>query len=178
MVGSHHYLPHFYAYKILSNGLSGIFCIFSPYRIDSEVERLQDIGSWRRKQAEKLKKGKEDVLPQGFDFNSPTDFSPNAGAAQKIQMRKDKRMARTDPARYCADRCVATGNCEVWEDMFEMAADEVQAFCNNCVLVSCTSCITGYLSLVLKAYLLYIILHVVLTFICLQFRLNHFVQYL
>eukprot|EP01083_Nonionella_stella_P100559 283760_1 len=102
--------------------------------IDSEVERLQDIGSWRRNQAEKLKKGKEDVLPQGFDFNSPTDFSPNAGAAQKIQMRKDKRMARTDPARYCADRCVATGNCEVWEDMFEMAADEVQAFCNNCVL--------------------------------------------
>jgi len=100
------------------------------------VERLQDIGSWRRNQAEKLKKGKEDVLPQGFDFNSPTDFSPNAGAAQKIQMRKDKRMARTDPARYCADRCIATRNCEVWEDMFEMAADEVQEFCNNCVLVS------------------------------------------
>mmetsp|Transcript_1750 Transcript_1750/g.3746 ORF Transcript_1750/g.3746 Transcript_1750/m.3746 type:complete len:100 (+) Transcript_1750:419-718(+) len=73
-------------------------------------------------------------MPQGFDFNSANDFGPNAGAAKKIQMRKDKRMAREDPARYCADRCVATGNCDVWEDMFEMAADEVQQFCTECVL--------------------------------------------
>lgn len=91
------------------------------------------------------------------------DLQPNADAAKKIQMRKDKRMARDDPARYCADRwcvhriiilgfgsgifcshlvclycssahpplpiSVSTGNCQVWEDMFEMAADEVQKFC-------------------------------------------------
>lgn len=59
-------------------------------------------------------------MPAGFDFNSVDVFGPKDGAASKIQMRKDKRMARVDPARYCADRCVATGNCEVWEDMFEM----------------------------------------------------------
>ena len=103
---------------------------FPPKRIDSELDRLKNIGLWRQQQAEKLNKGK-DTLPQGFDFNSPGDFSPMADAAQKIQMRKDKRMARDDPARYCADRCVSTGNCQVWEDMFEMAADEVQAFCQE-----------------------------------------------
>ncbi|KAL7553802.1 hypothetical protein ACHAWF_017129 [Thalassiosira exigua] len=102
--------------------------------IDKELDRLHDIGLWRRKQAEKLNKGKEPSMPQGFDFNSPSDFQPNAYAARKIQMRKDKRMAREDPARYCADRCVSTGNCQVWEEMFEMAADEVQQFCTECVL--------------------------------------------
>ena len=102
--------------------------------IDKEVQRLQNINLWRREQAEKAKKGREPSLPNGFDFNSPNDFQPNAGAAQKIQMRKDKRLARDDPMRYCADRCVATGNCQVWEDMFDMAADEVQQFCLGCVL--------------------------------------------
>lgn len=102
--------------------------------IDAEVDRLQDIGKWRRQQAEKLNKAKDPAIPQGFDFNSGADLQPNADAAKKIQMRKDKRMARDDPARYCADRCVATGNCEVWEDMFEMAATEVQQFCTECVL--------------------------------------------
>jgi hypothetical protein len=102
--------------------------------IDNELERLQNIGLWRRKQAEKLNKGKEPSMPQGFDFNSVSDFQQDNGAAKKIQMRKDRRMARDDPARYCADRCVSTGNCQVWEDMFEMAADEVQKFCTECVL--------------------------------------------
>jgi len=102
--------------------------------IDGELDRLQNIKLWRQNQAEKLNKGKEFTVPTGFDFNSVSDFQPNAGAAQKIQIRKDKRMARDDPARYCADRCVSTGNCQVWEDMFEMAPDEVQKFCKECVL--------------------------------------------
>ncbi|KAL3778599.1 hypothetical protein ACHAW5_010240 [Stephanodiscus triporus] len=102
--------------------------------IDNELERLRNIDQWRMQQVEKLNKMKEPTLPQGFDFNSPADLKTNAEAASKIQMRKDRRMARDDPARYCADRCVATGNCQVWEDMFEMAADEVQQFCKECVL--------------------------------------------
>lgn len=103
--------------------------------IDTEVDRLQNLGLWRRQQAEKAKKkGREPSIPQGFDFNSASDFQANAGAAQKIQRRKDRRMARDDPARYCADRCVATGNCQVWEDMFEMGPGEVRKFCEDCVL--------------------------------------------
>ncbi|KAL9186157.1 hypothetical protein ACHAXT_005395 [Thalassiosira profunda] len=102
--------------------------------IDEEMERLKNLQFWRRQQDEKARKGREPSIPQGFDFNSPGDFQQNAGAAQKIQMRKDKRMARDDPARYCADRCVSTGNCQVWEEMFEMAPAEVQKFCKDCVL--------------------------------------------
>lgn len=110
------------------------FSTYYLYRIDNELDRLRDIKFWRQKEAEKLQKAKEPTIPQGFDFNSVGDFTPQADAAKKIQMRKDKRMARDDPARYCADRCVATGNCQIWEDMFEMAPDEVMSFCKECVL--------------------------------------------
>lgn len=106
----------------------------NSHRIDNEVERLHHFKDWKRKQDEKLRKDREEYVEKGFDFNSVTNFQPDPGAAKKIQMRKDKRMARTDPMKYCADRCVATGSCEVWEDMFNMKADEVQQFCNECVL--------------------------------------------
>lgn len=102
--------------------------------IDKEAERLNDMLSWRQNEEAKRKKGNDASLPQGFDFNSVSDFTPAASAAAKIQARKDRRMARDSPERYCADRCVATGNCDIWEDMFELSEKEVQKFCKDCVL--------------------------------------------
>jgi hypothetical protein len=52
------------------------------------------------------------------------------------QQRKDQRMANDDPARYCADRCLATGNCDVYEDFFHFSPAEVVQFCDECVLSS------------------------------------------
>ena len=50
------------------------------------------------------------------------------------QLERDKRLARKDPSAYCADRCIATGNCDVLEDVFQLSAMEVMAFCHDCVL--------------------------------------------
>lgn len=50
------------------------------------------------------------------------------------QHAKDVRLAERDPQQYCADRCVATGHCDVYEDMYEMTALEVIQFCTECVL--------------------------------------------
>jgi hypothetical protein len=50
------------------------------------------------------------------------------------QYRKDKSMARKDPIAYCADRCVATGNCDIFEEIFDMSPEEVLKFCNDCVM--------------------------------------------
>lgn len=50
------------------------------------------------------------------------------------QFRKDKILAAADPMRYCADRCVSTGSCEVFEDIFDFTPEEVMAFCTDCVL--------------------------------------------
>jgi hypothetical protein len=50
------------------------------------------------------------------------------------QHRKDVMLAEKSPQQYCADRCVATGNCDVYEDMYDMTPQQVIAFCTECVL--------------------------------------------
>jgi hypothetical protein len=50
------------------------------------------------------------------------------------QLRKDKILAMNDPMRYCADRCVSTGSCEVFEDIFDFSPQQVMTFCTDCVL--------------------------------------------
>ncbi|GKY94866.1 hypothetical protein MPSEU_000451500 [Mayamaea pseudoterrestris] len=50
------------------------------------------------------------------------------------QFAKDKRLAKEDPRRYCAERCISTGHCDVYEDIFDFSPTEVLEFCNDCVL--------------------------------------------
>merc|ERR1711862_252732 len=52
----------------------------------------------------------------------------------KRQFIRDKRLADSDPEKYCADRCLSTGSCEVYEDFFKMSAEQVVEFCSDCVL--------------------------------------------
>lgn len=53
-----------------------------------------------------------------------TDSEPNYmmldddDLANLRQRRKDELLAKNDPQRYCADRCIATGNCDVFEDLY------------------------------------------------------------
>jgi hypothetical protein len=44
----------------------------------------------------------------------------NHDIVSSVQRRKDERMADRDPMRYCADRCVTLGYCDVFEDMFDL----------------------------------------------------------
>lgn len=49
-----------------------------------------------------------------------SDFGPMVDDFDQQDFRmhqKDEKMAFRDPERYCADRCVATGNCDVFEDL-------------------------------------------------------------
>ena len=79
----------------------------------------------------------EPKLPANFDFedeinivkNGHSDKGPVAGFTSGVdrdvsnpRRRKDERMAATDPTRYCADRCVATGNCDVFEVSFRFSS--------------------------------------------------------
>ena len=50
------------------------------------------------------------------------------------QRKKDEKLASDDPSMYCADRCVSTGHCDVYEDFFEMSPKDVVKFCVECVL--------------------------------------------
>merc|ERR1711862_552740 len=118
--------------------------------IDREYERLTDHTNWRKKQQQEMRERQNAKIPEGFDFNSATDFTTTSQSANaKIQRRKDKRLARNDPAKYCADRCVSTGNCSVWEEFFDMDAEEVQRFCGN-VCLARTKSLVMYLTGSLK----------------------------
>ena len=50
------------------------------------------------------------------------------------QHRKDLKLVSDDPERYCADRCVSTGNCDVFEDFYHLSPEEVLNCCEECVL--------------------------------------------
>jgi len=98
--------------------------------IDKELQRLahkqEADREWKRKNDAVLEKD----LPQGFDFDESTVMEHVMAPRQK---RKDVRLAKDDPRAYCADRCIATGNCEVFEDMCVLCSDEAL----NVLLVTC-----------------------------------------
>lgn len=78
--------------------------------IDNELHRLHHKKDFEREWMEKNRQAVvasfENPLPEPV---VDTDFR---------QRRKDESLARKDPARYCADRCVSTGNCDVYEDLY------------------------------------------------------------
>jgi len=84
----------------------------------------------------------EPTMPTNFDFetdlyqpiNVPGFTSGVDRSVSSPRRRKDEKMAADNPMRYCADRCVSTGNCDVFEDMFNMDPREVVEFCSECVL--------------------------------------------
>lgn len=100
------------------------------YRIDLELLRLENKEEYEKAWKAKNQKVIEPVLPTTFNYD---DFAELNGS-DVIERRRDARMARKSPERYCADRCVSTGHCDVFEDILEMDAMEVMKFCTDCVL--------------------------------------------
>jgi hypothetical protein len=72
----------------------------------------------------------EHDLPAQFDAADDDFFEPTF----HIQEKKDRKMAREHPQQYCADRCLATGYCDAFEDIFDFSPAEVIGFCTDCVL--------------------------------------------
>ena len=50
------------------------------------------------------------------------------------EYKRDERMAFTKVEKYCQDRCLATGNCDILEDFYELSSSDVLKFCEECVL--------------------------------------------
>jgi len=73
-------------------------------------------------------------LGGGGSGGSSTGSSVAPDTINPMQFKRDKRLAEKDPQQYCADRCVATGNCEVYEDIYHLSPSQVMAFCTDCVL--------------------------------------------
>ena len=100
--------------------------------IDDELYRQ---GHKKEFEQEWMEKNKGAVMHQLSMGGDETPFMEDEQEDFR-QLLKDKKLAKSDPQRYCADRCIATGNCDVYEDIFEFSPDEVLEFCSDCVLAT------------------------------------------
>lgn len=98
--------------------------------IDGEYWRETHMKQWTKERHEHDEAVLEHKLPTQFDVAEDEFFEPTF----HIQERKDRKMARENPQKYCADRCLTTGYCDAFEDFFKFSAAEVIEFCNECVL--------------------------------------------
>jgi len=106
--------------------------------ISKRVINLIDKERYRQAHKEELKSEFErknslvldEKLPEGYEFD---DHMMEELLSQK-QLLRDHRLAQKNPMAYCADRCLATGYCDVFEDVFQLSSKEVRQFCEECVL--------------------------------------------
>jgi hypothetical protein len=80
--------------------------------IDDEIYRQS-----HKKEFEKewMEKNREAIF-----HRMKTEFMPEAVETPDEDFRqhnRDKNLADKDPQAYCADRCVATGNCDIYEEL-------------------------------------------------------------
>jgi len=102
--------------------------------VDNELYRQT-----HRKEYEEewMKKNKGAVLSQLSDsvVGSYPSMMMNEGEMEAFaEYKRDERMAFAKPDKYCADRCVATGNCDILQDFYELGPEDVLKFCEECVL--------------------------------------------
>merc|ERR1712167_81082 len=46
----------------------------------------------------------------------------------------EKKKAIEDTSKWCLERCISLGHCEVFEDLAKMSTSQVQDFCKACVI--------------------------------------------
>ena len=101
------------------------------YRIDREYYRQTHKEEVETKKKERNTAVLERKIPQEFDVGSFNLLNVNEN---EVVSRRDTLLAKRNPEKYCMERCVATGHCDVFEDLFDFTPDEVMEFCTDCVL--------------------------------------------
>lgn len=82
--------------------------------IDRELYRQQHIKEFENEWMEKNKGAVLQSLKDDYAISIDED-ELRQNFRQKM---KDNKLAKKDPRAYCADRCITTGNCDVYEDMY------------------------------------------------------------
>ena len=94
--------------------------------IDSELYRQNHKQEYENRWMEKNRGAVLHSLSAGGGTSTDTiiDESPlstNTDTYEQenfVQLQRDRRLAERDPHQYCADRCISTGNCDVYEDLY------------------------------------------------------------
>jgi hypothetical protein len=81
--------------------------------IDTELWREQHIKDF---ESEWMAKNRGAVLTSLNSMESGSSVLLGEPEVDFRQQARDRKLAASNPQQYCADRCVSTGNCEVYED--------------------------------------------------------------
>jgi len=104
--------------------------------IDGELYRQEHHNEY---EAAWMEKNKGAVMSRLSDGNTaggvyPSQMMSSENREAFAEHKRDERMAFLKPEKYCADRCIATGNCDILEDFYELGPEDVLSFCEECVL--------------------------------------------
>jgi hypothetical protein len=84
--------------------------------IDREYYREQHLSEF---ESEWMKQNREAVLHGLRDTADPYMATHIDSPDQEFRERaRDRMLAIKEPERYCADRCMSTGNCDIYEDLY------------------------------------------------------------
>jgi len=89
--------------------------------IDDTIAELIDGALYRQQHHKDVEKKWEEqnkkMLENEF-MHELEHFEEESIGISPRQRRKDLELAQTNPEAYCKDRCVAVGECEVFEDLY------------------------------------------------------------
>jgi len=68
-------------------------------------------------EAEWMEKNRGAVMYHLNNGNENENFMNTPAPEEFRQHAKDQKLAMEHPEQYCADRCITTGNCEIYEDL-------------------------------------------------------------
>jgi len=133
----HHSRPHHFAQQTRESSTRIFLEDWVANMIDGELDRLNHQKKYDEESMEQLK----GAVLQRIDVNGasaavgyPSMMMDEDERQSMAEHRRDEKMAFTKPEQYCADRCVATGNCDILEDFYELTPESVIKFCEECVL--------------------------------------------
>ena len=87
--------------------------------LENRIADLIDDEIYRQSHQKEFEKEWMEKNREAIFHRMKTDFMPEAVVTPDEDFRqhnRDKNLADKDPQAYCADRCVATGNCEIYEE--------------------------------------------------------------
>ena len=84
------------------------------HRIDDQFFRQTHHDEVEAVFRQKNSKYSDEILPADFEL----DGHMMEDLLSSRELQKDLNMARKNPMAYCADRCLETGNCDVFESMY------------------------------------------------------------
>ena len=99
-------------------------------RLDDEFYRETHLKEWNQERRKHDEAVLDRSVPAVFEVDEADLLEPTF----HLQEKKDRKLARNNPQKYCADRCLTTGYCDAFEDFFNFSAQEVVQFCKECVL--------------------------------------------